>query len=176
MANFRRFWVKECLKSFRKHHHSRPKEVYPNTSIVASAIHWVGPRWVDPQSRRLGQVRNILVPKVLRQRPLLLLALRCCSAFFFFFFFPHISTFYQLLDKSRGRRCCPFFPPPVLLPRNCITYRVQQSYYSTALRFFIECCYNTSRSRTFRKSTCAQEKVPYEFIRVCTRGNSNSRN
>ena len=79
-----------------------------------------------------------------------------------FFFFSHTSTF-QLLDDPWSQ------VSSLLPPGSCLQFlsRIRLSN-PTARRFFIE--FSTglanSRSRAFRKSICAQEKVPtnlYEY-------------
>ena len=69
-----------------------------------------------------------------------------------FFFFLHISTF-QLLDKPRSQVSSLF--PPRFLPSIFIVHMVQQSHFSSIFRRV-----DNSRSRAFRKSSCAQEEVP----------------
>ena len=64
------------------------------------------------------------------------------------------------------------FPsPPRYVPSVFIEHRVQHSHCSST---FIECCLLTL-SRFPRVNLCTR-KSPYEFIRVCSRGDSNSRN
>ena len=74
------------------------------------------------------------------------------------FFFLHTHLFSSFWT-SRGHRCRPFPPPG-----SCLQFVSRIGFSNpTACRFFIECY---SRSRAFRKSICAQEKVPsnlYEY-------------
>ena len=87
-----------------------------------------------------------------------------CSKFFCFVL-SH-SSFWT----SCGLRCPPL-SPPVRAFSFFIVHRVQHSHCSSIL---IECCYLTL-SR-FPRVNLYTRKSPYEFIRVCTRGDSNSRN
>ena len=85
-----------------------------------------------------------------------------------FVFFSHAFTF-QLLGKpwSQVSSLSP--------PGSCLQYLSRIGFSSpTARRFFIECCQLTL-SRFPQVNLCAR-KSPHEFIRVCTRGDSNSRN
>ena len=80
----------------------------------------------------------------------------------YMFFFSHTSTS-QLLYKSCGHRLRPFSPPVLALAWIC--YRAQGSAIPLLVDFSSGVVAN-SRSRAFRKSVCAQEKVPtnlYEY-------------
>ena len=81
-----------------------------------------------------------------------------------FFFFLHNCTF-QLLDKPWSQ-VSSLFPPGSCL-QLFIAHRVQQPH--SARRIFIECCLNP-RSRAFRESICAQEKVPTNFFEYALGG------
>ena len=73
------------------------------------------------------------------------------SFFFPFFFFAHLlSSFWT----SRGHRCRPFFPPGT-----CHRFLSRIGFSNPTARRFTSSVAN-SRSRAFRKSICAQEKVP----------------
>ena len=67
---------------------------------------------------------------------------------------------------SRGHRCRPF-SPPVLAFNIFIAHRVQQSHCSSIFHRVLP------THAVFRKSICAQEKVPTNLY---TRGDSNARN
>ena len=78
--------------------------------------------------------------------------------FVFFFLTLLLSSFWT----SRGHRCRPFPPPPVLA---FMFYRAYGSAIPLLVDFSSSSVAN-SRSRAFRKSNCAQEKVPtnlYEY-------------
>ena len=77
------------------------------------------------------------------------------SCIFFFF----LTFLLSSLWTSRGRRCRPIFPPDLTFNfLSCIGVS-----NPAARRFFIGCIAN-SRSRAFRNSICAQEKVPTNFL------------
>ena len=92
---------------------------------------------------------------------------------FFVFCFSHTSTF-QLLDKSRGHRCRSSLLPPRFLPS--IFHRAYKGSAIPPLVGFSSSVVANSRSRAFRKSICAQEKVPTNLYKNALRGDSNSRN
>ena len=78
-----------------------------------------------------------------------------------FFFFLHAHILSSFLTR-RGHRCHPFLPPGSCL-QFFIAHRFQQSHCSS---IFHRALLTHSRSRAFRKSLCAQEKVPaylYEY-------------
>ena len=100
------------------------------------------------------------------------------------FFLPGICFHIHLLSSfwtRRSHRCRPFSPRS--LPSIFIAHRVQQSHCSSTFHrvllthalAFIECCYLTLCSSFPHVNLCAR-KSPHKFIRVCTRGHSNSRN
>ena len=93
---------------------------------------------------------------------------RLLVCLFFFFFFQHTSTF-QLLDKPWSQ------VPTLLLPGSCLKFLARIGFSNpTARRLFIE-CYQLTLSR-FPQVNLSTRKSPNEFIRVCTRRGSNSRN
>ena len=63
--------------------------------------------------------------------------------------------------------------PPPILAFNCLS-RIRRFSNPVARRFFIECCHLTP-SRFPQVKLCTRES-PHEFTRVCTRGDSSSRN
>ena len=79
----------------------------------------------------------------------------------------------QLLPSSfctsGGHRCRPFSPP--VLAFNFIAHRVQQSHCSSIFHRVLQ----LTLSRFPQVNLCTI-KSPNEFIRVCTRRGSNSRN
>ena len=87
------------------------------------------------------------------------------------FFFSHASTFQLLLDKPCSQVLS------LLPPGSCLQFLSRIGFSNpTAGRFFIEYIAN-SRSRDVRKSIYLRTRnSPHEFIRACTRGDSNSRN
>ena len=76
---------------------------------------------------------------------------------------PHTFTF-QLLDKAVVTGVDP--SPPRFLPSIFIAHRVQQSHCSSIFQSNDA----NSRSRAFRKSICAQEKVPTNLYEYALRG------
>ena len=75
------------------------------------------------------------------------------------FFF--LALLLSSLWTSRGRRCRPFSPR--FLPSIFIAHRVQQSHCSSIFHRVLQ---THALTRAFRKSICAQEKVPtslYEY-------------
>ena len=92
---------------------------------------------------------------------------------FLFFFFSHTSFFFPAFGQAVVTGVVPF--PPRCLPSIFIAHRrVQQSHCSSISHRML---LTHSRSRAFRKAIlCTQERSPNEFIRDCTRGDSNSRN
>ena len=62
--------------------------------------------------------------------------------------------------------------PPRYVPSVFFEHRVQHSHRSPT--FFIEYCY--LKLSRFPRVNLSSRKSPYEFILVCTRGDSNSRN
>ena len=81
-----------------------------------------------------------------------------------FFFIPYTFTF-QLLDKPWSQ------VSSLLPPGSCLHFSSRIGCSNpTARRFFIECCYNNSRCLAFRKSICAQEKVPTNFYECALGG------
>ena len=72
-----------------------------------------------------------------------------------FFFFSFLTLLLPSFCTSRGHMCRPFSPPGSCL-QFFIAHRVQQSHCSSIFHRVIA----NSRSRAFRKSICAQEKVP----------------
>ena len=89
------------------------------------------------------------------------------STFSFFFRTLLLSSFWT----SRGHRCRPFFPP-VLAFHVFIAHRVQQPHCSS---IFHRVLLKLKLSRFPQVNLCAR-KSPHEIIRVCTGGDSNSRN
>ena len=85
--------------------------------------------------------------------------------FSLFFVLLLLSTFWT----SCGLRCRPF--PGLYVPSVFIAQKVQHCHWSST---FIKCCQLTL-SHFPRVNLCTR-KSPYDFIRICTRGNSNSRN
>ena len=76
--------------------------------------------------------------------------------YYILFYFILFTLLLSSLWTSRGHRCRPFPPPP----GSCFQFLSRIGFSNpTARRFFVECVAN-SRSRAFRKSICAQEKVP----------------
>ena len=98
---------------------------------------------------------------------------RCCNTggvlpSFFFFVFSHTSTF-QLLDKA-WPQVLSLLPPGSCL-QFFIAHRVQQSHCSSIFnRVWI------THALTLSASQFVHKKSPHEFIRACTRGDSNPRN
>ena len=90
------------------------------------------------------------------------------GAYVSFFFFSHTSTF-QLLDQ-------PWSQDSSLLPPGSWLQLLSRMGFSnpTARRCVIECCLLTL-SR-FPQVNLYSRKSPPEFVRVCDRGDSNSRN
>ena len=85
-----------------------------------------------------------------------------------FLFFSHTSTF-QLLDKPWPQ------VSSILPPGSCLQFLSRIGFSNpTARRFSIECCQLTL-SRFPQVNLCTR-KSPNEFIRVCTRRGSKSRN
>ena len=90
----------------------------------------------------------------------LLTLLGALSNFFFFFFFFSRTLLLSSFWTSRSHRCRPFFPPVLAFS----FYRAQGSAIPLLVDFLSSVA--NSRSRAFRKSICAQEKVPtnlYEY-------------
>ena len=85
----------------------------------------------------------------------------------FFFFFSRTFTF-RLLDMPWSQ------VSSLLLPGSCLHFLSRTGLSN--LTVDISSSVANSRSRASRKSICVQEKVPTSFIRVCARGDSNSRN
>ena len=79
-----------------------------------------------------------------------------------------VSNLISSFRRSCGPRSLPLPPPGTLSPGSS-----RKGFSIPTARRFSSNVAN-SRSRAFRESICAQEKSPYEFIRVCTRGDSNS--
>ena len=82
------------------------------------------------------------------------------QALFFSFFHTHIHVLSSFWTSRGHRWSC--LPPPRFLPSIFIAQRVQQSHCSSILSSSVA----NSRSRAFRKSNGAQEKVPtnvYEY-------------
>ena len=73
---------------------------------------------------------------------------------FFFFFFSHFT--FQLLDKPWSQ------VSSLLPPGACLQFlsRLLTGFSNPAARRFFISSVANSRSRAFRKSTCAQEKAP----------------
>ena len=86
------------------------------------------------------------------------------SFFSLLFFFAHFN--FQASEQAVVTGVVP--STPRFLPSICIAHRVQQSHCSSIVH---RVSVANSRSRAFRKSIC-----PNEFIRVCTRRGSKSRN
>ena len=84
--------------------------------------------------------------------------------FFCFYFTLLLSSFWT----SRGSRCRAF--SSMVGAFNYIAHRVQ--HCSSA---FAECCYLTL-SRFPQVNLCTTSKSSHEFLRVCTRRDSNTRN
>ena len=84
-----------------------------------------------------------------------------------FFLHTHLlSSFWT----SHDHRCHPFPPPG-----SCLQFVSRIGFSNpTDRRFFIECC-KLTLSRFPQVNLCTR-KNPHEFMRVCTRGDSNSRN
>ena len=74
--------------------------------------------------------------------------------FYFFLFFLHTIHLLSSFWTSRGHRCLPFSPPVLAF----IFYRTWGSAIPLLVDFSSSVA--NSRSRAFRKSICAQEKVP----------------
>ena len=81
-----------------------------------------------------------------------------CSTFQLYIFFTLTSTF-QLLGKPWGHRCCPFFAPVLAFD----FYRAEGSAIPLLVDVSSSVVAN-SRSRAFRKSVGAQEKIPTIFF------------
>ena len=79
------------------------------------------------------------------------------------FFFSHTSAF-QLLDMPWSQMSS--LLPPGSYSQFFFAHRVQQSHCSSIFHRVLL----TDALTLFRKSICAQENVPDEFMRVCTRG------
>ena len=109
-------------------------------------------------------------------------SIRCCAnrvpisssrvislwLFFFSLFFAHTFTF-QLLDKLWSQ------VSSLLLPGSCLQFLSRIGFSNpTARRLYIECCLLTL-SR-FPQVNLPTRKSHNEFIRVCARRGSNSRN
>ena len=90
------------------------------------------------------------------------------SPFLFLFLFI-VSLLLSSFWTSCGLRHRPF--RPVRAFSFFMAHRVQHSHFSSTV---IQCCQLTL-SRFPQVNLCTR-KSPYEFIRVCTRGDSNSRN
>ena len=86
----------------------------------------------------------------------------------FFFFFSRTSTFQ--LPARPWSQVSSLFPP---VSRFQFLARIGFGN-PTARRFFIECC-SLTLSRFPQVNLC-RRKSPHEYIRVCTRGDSHSRN
>ena len=87
----------------------------------------------------------------------------------FFFFFSHTFNF-QSLDKPWSQ------VSSLLPPGSCLQFLSRIGISNpTARRFFIQCCLLTL-SRFPQVNLCTRRKNSHEFIRVCTWGDSNSRN
>ena len=88
---------------------------------------------------------------------------------FLFLFFTHAFTF-QLLDNKPWSQVSSFLPPGSRLQFYCA--------WGSVIPLLVDFSWSVgnSRSLAFRKSTRAQEKSPHEFIRVCIKRDSNSRN
>ena len=86
-----------------------------------------------------------------------------------FFFFAHFYYTFQFLDKPWSQ------VSSLLPPGSCLQFLSRIGFSNPTARRFSSSVAN-SRSRAFRKSICAQEKLPTNIIRVCTRRGSNSRN
>ena len=93
----------------------------------------------------------------------------------FFFFFFHNIYFPASGQAVVTGRCRPFLPPWFY----CLQFS-SRIYIGLSnpieIVDFSSSVANSRSSRAFRKSICAQRKSPHEFVRVCTRGDSNSRN
>ena len=84
--------------------------------------------------------------------------LQCCWYTFFFF----LTLYFPASGQAVVTGVVP--SPPRFLPSIFIPHRVQQSHCSLLVDFLSSVA--NSRSRAFRKSICAQEKVPtnlYEY-------------
>ena len=87
----------------------------------------------------------------------------------FFFFFLTLSVTFQLLDKPWSQ------VSSLLPPGSCLHFLSRKGCSNpTARRYFLECCQLTL-SRSPQVNLCTRKR-PNEFIRVCTRRGSNSRN
>ena len=92
--------------------------------------------------------------------------------FFSFLFFTHIYF------PASGQAVVTGVDPcsPILSRGSCLQFLWHIGFNNpTARRFFIDCCQELTLSRFPRVNLCTR-KSPHEFIRVCTRGDSNSRN
>ena len=85
------------------------------------------------------------------------------QAHFLFFRTLLLSSFYT----SRGHRCRPFSPR--FLPSICTAHRVQQSHSSSVF-------HRAFHALALPQVNLCTRKSPYEFIRVWTPRDSNSRN
>ena len=88
------------------------------------------------------------------------------STFFFLFGLTFTS---QILDKLLSR------VSSLLPPGTCLQFFSRIGFSIPTARRFSSCVAN-SRFRAFGESILCTRKSRYEFIRVCTRGDSNSRN
>ena len=92
---------------------------------------------------------------------------RVISLFFLLFFLAHF--YFPASDK-------PWSQVSSLLPLgSCLNFYLAYGSAIPLLVDFSSSVVANSRSRVFRKLICAQQKSRHEFIRVCTRGDSNSR-
>ena len=78
---------------------------------------------------------------------------------------------FQLLDKPWSQ-VSSLFPPGWFLPPIFIAHRVQQSHCSS----IIACFSHKTHALELSASQFEHKKKSHEFIRVCTRGGSNSQN
>ena len=91
------------------------------------------------------------------------------TLFFFCFFSTHF--FFPAFGQAVVTGVVPSPSPPRFLPSIFIAHRVQQSHCSSLFYRVLP-----THALALPASRFVHKKSPHEFIRVCTRGDSNSRN